>query len=272
VRLLLAEDNKVNQRVALSQLKKLGFTADAVMNGAMILNAMQDKAYDIILMDCQMPEMDGYEATRRIRQTSLSDQAPSPYIIALTANTLEGDRQRCLDSGMNDYLTKPIDMFHLEEVLDRALQHLNIDIDKAPRPEPSSSTNSLTNTDSPMTDNASKANPTLDLSTIECLRQLKNDQDLNPLADLIELYIKDATPRLTLIEKAIEEQNSSQVTAATHSLKGSSNNMGAKKLAALCGTLESSAKSNDLKPAPELLNQIKSEFALVKEALQRELQ
>jgi signal transduction histidine kinase len=123
--LLLAEDNPVNQRVALAQLRKLGYRADVVTNGQEALDALEDVAYDVILMDCQMPGVDGLEATRRIRhaEENGSGDAPSArhvHIIALTANAMPGDRELCLGAGMDDYLAKPIRLEALQAALERA--------------------------------------------------------------------------------------------------------------------------------------------------------
>lgn len=114
LRILVAEDNPVNQRIALKMLERLGHDATVAVNGREALERARLESFDIILMDCQMPEMDGYQASRQIRRL-----AASPPIVALTANALEGDRQRCLDAGMDDYLSKPIDLAALNEMLER---------------------------------------------------------------------------------------------------------------------------------------------------------
>ena len=117
--ILLAEDNPVNQKVALSMLKHLGYHADIASNGSEVLQALQKQPYDIILMDVQMPEMDGLEATRRVREGR--QHRKQPCIIAMTAYALDGDREKCLRAGMDDYISKPIDMKELQKSLERCV-------------------------------------------------------------------------------------------------------------------------------------------------------
>jgi hypothetical protein len=119
VQILVAEDNLVNQRVVLGLLAKLGHRADAVRNGLEAVKAVEAGAYDLVFMDCQMPELDGFEATRRIRR--LSGACASVPIVALTANAMQGDRERCLEVGMNDHVTKPVDVGRLAAALQRYL-------------------------------------------------------------------------------------------------------------------------------------------------------
>jgi len=120
-RILLAEDNAVNQKVALAMLSKLGFRADAVANGIEAVQALNTIQYDLVLMDCQMPELDGYEATRRIRAEDSEARNPNAPIIALTASAMREDRQRCLEAGMDDFLPKPVNSQALSGMLTKWL-------------------------------------------------------------------------------------------------------------------------------------------------------
>jgi two-component system, sensor histidine kinase and response regulator len=124
LRLLLAEDNVVNQRLALRQLRKLGFHADAVANGLEVLESLRNIPYEIVIMDCHMPEMDGYEATRRIRQNPELNRTRYGFpvcIIAMTADAMKGDREKCLEIGMDDYVSKPVRMEELKSALEKSI-------------------------------------------------------------------------------------------------------------------------------------------------------
>jgi CheY-like chemotaxis protein len=116
LRILLTEDNTVNQKLALRILQRMGYRADVAANGLEALAALRRQRYDVILMDVQMPEMDGLEATRQIRSTFAPDH--QPHIIAMTANAMQGDREVCLEAGMNDYVSKPIQVKELQAALE----------------------------------------------------------------------------------------------------------------------------------------------------------
>ena len=134
---LLVEDNLVNQKIALAQLRKLGVSADIAKNGREALDLIQRKPYSIVLMDCQMPDLDGYEATRAIRRSEADGNfghRPTHVIIALTANAMEGDREKCLQVGMDDFLTKPFEIESLRTALEKAATSLGIRWDAKTQP------------------------------------------------------------------------------------------------------------------------------------------
>ena len=247
-RVLLAEDNPVNQRLTLRQLKKLGFQAEAVANGREVLQALAQVPYDIILMDCQMPEMDGYETAKAIRRTP-DVTSSAPYIVALTANAMLGDRDKCLGSGMNDYLPKPLDLADLEGVLERALAKLQ-----------------------PIEQEISARSPCLDEAVIAGLRDLREPNEPDSLKELAELFIKDGWMRLTRLERALADKDFPGASAIAHTLKGSANNLGARHLAGLCQSLENTAKSEDPMESANILLELKGEFQQVERALHAEIE
>jgi PAS domain S-box-containing protein len=264
VRILLAEDNLVNQRVALKQLKKLGFSADAVANGIEVLSALQRVPYDIIIMDCQMPEMDGYEVTTRIRQggnDSYIHLRAAPYIIALTANAMQGDRERCLALGMNDYLTKPLHLHQLETALQRALLKT--------RPTDGSGAGGAATTP-PAMPLAGDAEG-LDRSVIDGLKELREPGQPDPLAELIQLFFRDTSPRMDSMEQALGREDLAAVSAGAHSLKGSASNLGARQLASLCASLERQAKAGESAQAKETFLVVKQELKKVEGILRTEI-
>jgi CheY-like chemotaxis protein/HPt (histidine-containing phosphotransfer) domain-containing protein/anti-sigma regulatory factor (Ser/Thr protein kinase) len=253
VRILLAEDNLVNQRVALKQLKKLGYQADAVANGTEVLAAFKRAPYDIVLMDCQMPGVDGYEATRQIRQwekEAAGSAKPPAYIVALTAHTLEGDREKCLAAGMNDYVTKPLHLSDLQTVLQRALLDVKPAAANAAAPAP---------------------DEVLDRAVIAGLRELREPNQPDPLRELTDLFLKDAKPRIEKMEAGLNDKDLPRLVSAAHSLKGSASNLGARRLAALCASLEKQAKAGELAEAAQTLGEVKKEFDLVQETLLTQL-
>jgi PAS domain S-box-containing protein len=251
LRVLLAEDNIVNQRLALRQLKKLGYHADAVANGNEVLQALAQIPYDVILMDCHMPELDGYKAAQKIRETeqqAIGGLKSSPYIIALTANALQGDRERCLAVGMNDYLTKPVSLAGLQDVLQRA--QLKVVTARSAVQAPAA---------------------VLDARTIAGLRELQTPGEPDALTELVKLFAQDGHKRLAKMAQAFESSDSSALANHAHTLKGSANNMGARDLAALCAQLEKSAKMGDLTEAANLLLNLRSAFEQVEQALMGEV-
>ena len=249
VRVLVAEDNVVNQRLALRQLRKLGYYADAVSNGHEVLQALERVPYDIILMDCQMPEMDGYEVSMAIRRQHPGSSRP--YVIALTANALQGDRERCLQAGMNDYLTKPLQLNDLENTLQRAL--LRVQPVRRTREVPTD-------------------NPALDLEILAGLRELRSPNHPDPLHELVDLFLKDTRPRLQKLSVALEAKEWAAVASTAHTLKGSAKNLGARRLASLLANLETQAKSGNVPDSANILLNVGSEFQEVEAALLAELQ
>ena len=273
VRILIAEDNVVNQRIALRQLKKLGYTADAVADGQEAIEAVQRIPYDLVLMDCHMPELDGYEATRRIRKaetTGSSPDHPPVHIIAMTANALEGDREACLAAGMNDYVSKPVKLPELQAALRRAGAHMRRRgrVTAADLENPGSEA-------APSESDATAPGPTqpaVDPAVFESLRALQEAGEPDPAAELIDLFLADTPPRLNAMAAAVRDSRASDLRMSAHSLKGTASNLGARRLAALCAILEAGAKAADLTKAASVFAEVTDEYRRVCFVLEQERQ
>ncbi|HEY1172470.1 MAG TPA: ATP-binding protein [Verrucomicrobiae bacterium] len=252
LRILLAEDNPVNQKVAMKILGRMGYEADYAANGQEVLSAIQRIPYDVILMDCQMPEMDGYEATRRIRQSAAQDEPnfrtdlKKVYIIALTANAMAGDREACLAAGMDDYISKPIRREDLQAALERTPRVLK----------------PTTAAEAPV----ARLNPVI----INELRSLKEDDGTDPLGEVIQSFFNYSPKMLLDIQSKTASGQSDEIRMAAHSLKGSAANLGAERLARLCSELEKAAKASQKDLFIPLSVQIETELALVCKELERE--
>jgi PAS domain S-box-containing protein len=268
-RILVAEDNVVNQRIALRQLKKLGYTAEAVANGLEAVDAVQRIPYELVLMDCHMPELDGYEATRRIRQMEAGRAHPqraAVWIIAMTANALEGDREACLAAGMDDYVSKPVKLPELLAALQRAGAQQSVDTasaDAAPGPAagPAAADPAPEVGESP-----------IDPAMFASLRALREPGQPDPAVELIDLFLADTPLRLQAIESAVQEGRASGVGEGAHALKGTARNLGAGRLAAVCAELEAGAKAGDLSMAAQSFANLTEEYRRVCFVLEQERQ
>ncbi len=244
-KILLAEDNFINQKVALRILSEVGYNADAVVNGAAAVKAVEEGKYDVILMDIQMPEMDGMTATKVIR--SLKTEKKNIPIIAITAHALMGDKEKCIEAGMNDYLSKPIKSEILIQKVDK---WLNVKAESKSEPDK---------------DQTAKEDVLFDFDHLQ--KMSAGDKAFE--ADLIETYFEDVVSRFQNLETSIEESESSKVVSEAHTIKGASYSVGAKKVGDEAYGIELSGKLNDLKSALERLPKLKKAIEETKALLKQ---
>ena len=248
VRLLLAEDNPVNMKVMLAILSRLGFkSVDHAQNGEEAVERALAGAYDLVLMDCQMPKMDGYEATRRLRTAGV--KLP---IVALTAHALSGDREKCLDAGMNDYLTKPVVVEKLNECLDRWLATSAGDRQAAPDTALPSSLSASVSPEAVEASEAVKAEIARDVfNRDEFMMTVMGDEIL--AGKLVRLFAANTPEALDRLERAIAAGNSQEIVEAAHFIKGSAANLSAVDLNRIAYQIEQAGKSSQPVVAEKLL-------------------
>jgi CheY-like chemotaxis protein/HPt (histidine-containing phosphotransfer) domain-containing protein len=292
LRILLAEDNVVNQKVAINLLARLGYRADVAANGLEVLEALYRQDYDVILMDMQMPEMDGLEATTQIYQQW--DRAKIPHIIALTANAMIEDRQKCFDVGMHDYLSKPIRLEELSQALQKCSQPCYANQSRETTEMLNGSTASIETTgtsktmnyqDESLTNSASASSdsreripygnraPAFDSSVLHGLGEPSDPDAAEFILDLIDSYLEDAPPLLTEIGSAVEDPDLESLEHNAHTLKSICFSLGAMHLGDICKKLEAIGragreKGHPLTPeASGLVSEAAAEYERVKAAL-----
>ncbi|WP_252178214.1 ATP-binding protein [Endozoicomonas sp. 4G] len=253
IRILLVEDNLVNRKVAVSMLQKIGLNKpDIAADGKEALTMSDHQKYDLILMDCQMPQMSGYEATSLIRKRESIHNLPRIPIIAMTANALLGDREKCLASGMDDYLSKPIKANVLKEKLTRWLINDPDDNDVESDIEPFFKVIETEDQD-----------PILDRTTLNTLKDIMEDE----FDRLVESYLEDTPSLLEDIQNASKEANLPILIRAAHTLKSSSHNFGATRLAGIALNIEKLSKDNQLSDATQLIPELEEALSKTTEAL-----
>jgi signal transduction histidine kinase/DNA-binding response OmpR family regulator/HPt (histidine-containing phosphotransfer) domain-containing protein len=261
LRILVAEDNTVNQRLALLLLGKLGYRADVANNGLEAVAAIERQFYDIVLMDVQMPEMDGLEATRRIHARWRDEQRP--HIIAVTANATQSDRIRCAEAGMDDYLSKPIDLKELDHALARCSARGQYRGGDVQRGNPDDIV--LTPAGSP---DAPLGSSPLDMAAIEELRKLVDNGEPDALRQLIDDFLIDTPSLLHILQDSVAAGQLTDARRAAHTLTSDSATFGATTLAALCQQAESLCHDGSMQMLPLLIAEIAAEYNRVRQALQ----
>ncbi len=237
LKILVAEDNSINQAVILSQLEMLGYQADCVSNGLEVLEWLTKQDYDLVLMDCQMPLMDGYNTTQELRHREGNKR--HTIVIALTANAMLADREKCLAAGMDDYLSKPLEQEDLATIIQRWTpqkeeSHSLI----APQPNPAQVAIAPQDADSPI--------------DLERLKRISRGK-ITVQQRLIAIFLDTTTKDLEALESAIQALDYAQVEHYAHRLKGSAANLGIAKLSAPAAKLERMARQHTLEGATELL-------------------
>jgi signal transduction histidine kinase/CheY-like chemotaxis protein len=258
-RVLLAEDNPVNQAVASGMMEAMGLSVIVVANGQEAIAKASREPIDVILMDCQMPEVDGFLATREIRRMESESGGARTPIIALTANALKGDREKCLAVGMDEYVTKPFTSDQLHSILSLYLQPAAA-IESA---EPATQTEAHVETGT-----ISKLEPALDSKVLDGLSRLQQPGAPSILRRVIDLYLESSRQLQGRLREAVASADVTLLRESAHALKSSSANVGALSLAELCRRLEMMGRENDLSEVSAIHERFEKEFVRVVAALE----
>lgn len=254
--ILLAEDNATNQKVALGMLAKYGYRADIAASGREVLEALELRSYDVIFMDVNMPEMDGLTATQQIRR-ELPPEA-QPHIIAMTANAMQEDRKRCLDAGMDDYISKPVRMEDIHAALKRT--KISTELDTA----------NMSNFSSAEQD-APSGSP-IDESILNEFAEELGEEGKSIVIELIQLYLEDSPTLIERFQRGLTEQNIELIHRAVHTLYPGSAHVGAVRLAALAQEIETLCFANELVAVADKAAPLLAEYERVRSYLSQKLE
>ena len=238
--ILVADDDPTQQLVIAAVLKKSGYRVCTAPNGKVAVELFGQAGPDIVLMDCQMPELDGYQATRAIRQLESESNEGPVTIIAITGNALKGDREKCIAAGMDDYLSKPFTGDQLREVISKYLQH---------------------------SESQEPHLPVIESSVLDGLSALQTSWEQDVVRNIVQVYLDHSKAIVAELQVALDAPDAESITANAQALKSSSAKIGALKLADLCKALETASRQEDLSSAAEIHQQVQQQHNRVLEAL-----
>ncbi|MDM8523709.1 response regulator [Desulfococcaceae bacterium HSG8] len=241
VSLLLVEDNVLNQKIALAVLKKFGFSSDIASNGREAVELVKANHYDLILMDIQMPEMDGMEATRVIRDPDSGALNPDIPIVAMTANAMMGDREDCINAGMNDYISKPIRPQEVLAAIEESLKSANL-VKSGRQPYKIRSDDSVSKI----------------FDRENLLDRLGNDEAL--CREILDMFLQNMPGMIERLKTALDDNDAEQTSMEAHTIKGMSANMGACRLNETASEMETAGQEGELGKVRSLMDKLEQEF------------
>ncbi|MDT9545952.1 MAG: response regulator [Chlorobium phaeovibrioides] len=246
--ILIVEDSLVNQHVAVAMLQKLGCEPDVASRGSEALELMRQKSYDLVFMDCQMPEMDGYEATRRIRSSSGMKSSRNIPVVAMTANVMKGDRERCIASGMDDYIGKPLQKSDFRTILSRYFPLWNGGGVSAAEESAASCTEEVFLLD-------------------DVLQRLQNDREIVRI--IVRQFLEESAEQIASIVTSARQSDLARFRLLVHTLKGAASTVGAAQLSRYAARLEEAERIKDMALVGELLGNLHDRFLVFKQEVAR---
>lgn len=252
IRILLTEDDDINQKIASGIIEKLGYHVDVVANGKDAVKALEETLYDLVLMDCQMPEMDGYKATRAIRSHESRVMDHKIPVIAMTAYAMEGDRELCISAGMNDYISKPVSLKSLAEVIEKWLP-----LEKKKKGGKEREEDRADSFDSFIFDKLS------------LLSRLGDDMDL--ARSIASGFLDDIPKQIGKLRSYIDRGNAVEAKFQAHKIKGAAASIGGEALKKTVHEIEKNGNTKDIVKPENLISEIEDQFIILKETMEYSL-